>query len=239
MQFYREEELLNLIKKAVDQRAQNKNLAVLDADGTLWSEDVNHILLNYQIKKNEKKFKELLNIDYQTQRHKLCEVFLKKQSGTNLEDFKSQSKQALKESGLNVFPFQKKLLSYLQKKNMKVVIVTASIEWLVELAVETYHLPIDQVLGMKTSLEDQIITKNIIYPSPSGFNKAKVLLKHFQKESCFLSGGNTLSDQDLLELAELPFVVNSANSKNIIFSSEQKLKQLALKKNWLLFEKIN
>ena len=185
----------------------------------------------------KKNFKELLNIDYQTHRYKLCEVFLKKQSGITLDQFKLQSKQALKESKLHVFPFQQKLLSYLQNKNMKIIVVTASIQWLVELAVKTYKLPVDQVLGMKTKLEDQVITEHIIRPAPSGSHKAKVLLQHFQKESCFLAGGNTPADQPLLELAKLPFVVNSANSKNIIFSSEQKLKQLALKKNWLLFEK--
>ena len=120
---------------------------------------------------------------------------------------------------------------------MKIVVVTASIQWLVELAVEMYHLPVDQVLGMKTELEGQVITDKILYPAPVGKHKAEVLLKYFPKESCFLAGGNTPTDQPLLELADLSFVVHSADSENVIFPAEQKLKRLALKKKWILFEK--
>ncbi|MCZ0931751.1 MAG: haloacid dehalogenase-like hydrolase [Oligoflexia bacterium] len=237
MKFHREKELLNLIKRAVDKRPSGKNLAVLDADGTLWPEDANHILLDYQIKKNKKKFQELLGIDYQTHRHKLCEVFVQKQSGLTLEQFKSKGREAFKQNPLHVFPFQRLLLDYLKKQNMKVAIVTASIQWLVELAVEIYHLPVDLVLGMKTERDGKIITDKILYPAPVGRHKAEVLLKYLPEESCFLAGGNTPTDQPLLELADLPFVVHSANSKNVIFPAEKKLKQLALKKNWILFEK--
>ena len=237
MKFHREEELLNRIKKAVKKRQPSKNLAVLDADGTLWSEDANHILLDYQVKKDKKKFETLLDIEHQTHRYKLCEDFVQRQSGLTLDEFQSLAGKALEKKPLNVFPFQRLLLDYLKNENMKIVIVTASIEWLVELAVEKYALPVDRVLGMRTKLEGNRITNQIIRPAPVSQYKAEVLFDRLPEESCFLAGGNTLTDQPLLELAEISFVVNSADSKNIIFPSEQKLKQLALKKNWILFEK--
>ena len=241
MRFYREEELLNLIKKAVSQRQPDKNLAVLDADGTLWPEDANHILLEHQLKKNGKsaqKLSRLLNIDYQSHRYKLCEAFIQSQAGLSLTEFKSEGRQAFTKKPLHVFPFQRSLLKFLKQQNMKIVIITASIQWLVELAVEMYHLPIDQVLGMTTKLEGQIMTDQIIQPAPSLY-KSEVLLKYLPDEPCFLAGGNTPSDQPLLELSALPFVVHSADSKNIIFPAEQKLKQQALQKNWILFEPEN
>ena len=81
MKFHKEEELLNLIKGAVGKRSPGKNLAVLDADGTLWPEDANQVLLSYQVKKDKKKFQELFDISYQAYRYRLCETFMRKQSG--------------------------------------------------------------------------------------------------------------------------------------------------------------
>ena len=240
MTFYRETELLNQIKKTVAQRPPDKNLAVLDADGTLWPEDANHILLEYQTAKNKENFEklhELLEIDYQSHRYKLCEAFIQRQAGKTLTEFQSEARTAFTKKPLHVFPFQRLLLDYLKQQNMKIIIVTASIQWLVELAVEMQSLPVDQVLGMKTELEDELITDKIIYPVPAGQHKAEVLCQSFSKDSCFLAGGNSPSDQPLLELAEVPFVVHSADSENIIFSAEQKLQQEALKNNWILFEK--
>ena len=237
MKFHREEELLSRIKRAVKNRPSNKNLAVLDADGTLWPEDANHILLDYQVKKDKKKFQNLLDTEHHTHRYKLCEEFVQKQSGLTLDQFQSLARKALEQKPLNIFPFQRLLLDYLRKENMKVVIVTASIEWLVELAVEKYALPVDQVLGMRTKLEGNSLTDQIVRPAPVSKYKAEVLFDRLPEESCFLAGGNTLTDQPLLELAEISFVVNSADSENVIFPAEQKLKQLALEKNWILFEK--
>ena len=242
MKFQKEEENLHQIKKAVTQRPKNKNLAVLDADGTLWPEDANHILLEHQIKKSQKKFQnlsELLEIEYQTQRYKLCEAFIQRQAGSSLDQFKEDSQEALAQNPLHVFPFQRHLLSFLKEQGMKVVIVTASIQWLIQLAVKIYQLPVDQVIGMKTELEREIITDKIIRPAPAGKSKAIALSQYFTSESCFLAGGNSPSDQPLLELAELSFMVHSAASDNIIFSAERQLRQEALKKNWILFEKNN
>ena len=237
MKFHKEKELLSLIKITVEKRPPGKNLAVLDADGTLWPEDANHILLTHQIKKNKKKFQQLLANDYQTHRYKLCEAFIQKQAGLSLEEFQSECQTALKQNALNVFPFQRLLLEYLKNQSMKIVVVTASIQWLIEQAIEIYHLPVDRVLGMKAQLKGKIISDKIVRPAPIGRYKAEVLLKYIQKEACFLAGGNTPTDQPLLERADLPFVVHSADPENVIFPAEQKLKQFALKKNWILFEK--
>ena len=237
MKFHKEEKLLSFIKTAVEKRPPGKNLAVLDADGTLWPEDANHNLLIYQIEKNKKKFQHLLTDDYQTHRYKLCEAFIQKQAGFTLKEFQSECWTALKQNPLHVFPFQRLLLERLKNQNMKIVIVTASIQWLVEQAVKIHHLPVDHVLGMKTQLKGEIISDKIIRPAPISGQKAEVLLKRLPKETCFLAGGNTLADQPLLEKADLPFAVISANPENVIFPAEQKLKQFALKKKWILFER--
>ena len=238
LKFQNEEQLLNLLKNQIDKRALSKNLVALDADGTLWPEDINNILLKYEIKKDLRDLNALLSLCYQKEekRYKRCELFAQKQAGFTLEEFRSYCLEALKENPLYVFPFQKKLLKYLKQKGMKIVIVTASIKWLVEEAVKFYNLPVDQVLGVETKLEGNIIGTKIIRPAPVAHFKGNVFLKHNQGEKCFLAGGNTFSDLPLLEMAEVSFVVHSANKDNENFPAEKKLTKLAKKNNWIIFQ---
>ena len=344
MKFKNQGQLLDTIKKAVHERNhKEEQIAVFDADGTLWQEDANQILLNYQIvqekqldqksqtRKNKQtnqelgKFSDLLSDYYQKyHRHELCESFMKKQAGLSFAEFQDQSEKALAETPLTVFPFQRELLTYLNKQGLKIVVITASIQWLVELAVKKCDLPVDQVLGCHTELdlsqglhshlegllnlqgiteqslklrefslleskeskklvlsqskikkreeeENEVrkqqlnpaetqkqielsraelenlepfdfkkelnISDRIVRPSTGKDSKGEVFLKEYAKESCFLAAGNTRTDLPLLELARLPFVVHSADKNNIIFPGEQKMKELALTKKWLIFEK--
>ena len=143
MTFQNEDKLLDKIKQEVDRRPPFQNFAVLDADGTLWQQDINEILFNYQHKKGLRDFKDLLNPIYQKQenRSQLCKLFAQKQAGFRLKEFKEQCAEALKNQPLDVFPFQKNLLAYLRRKKMKIVILTASLKWLVEVAVKLYKIP--------------------------------------------------------------------------------------------------
>ena len=241
LKFQNEKELLNLLKKRIDQRAPSKNLVALDADGTLWPEDANDILLSYEMRKNLRDFKDLLNPYYHklANRFKLCELFSERQAGWTLKEFKYHCLEALKETPLHVFPFQEALLQYLKQEGMTVYVVTASMKWLVETAVELYNLPVDKVLGVETKLQGDLISSEILRPAPiSGF-KGDVFLKHSRGESCFLAGGNTPTDIPLLEMASVPFVVHSASPGSDFFSAEEKLKELAIKNNWILFQKAN
>jgi len=250
LKFNNQDQLLEFIKKAVSQRnPEEDSIAVFDADGTLWQEDANQILLDYQIeqeqkdKKRKKNFVELLKNYYQRHhRDKLCELFLKKQTGLSLTEFQSQSQKALSQTSLTVFPFQKELLKYLKKQGLKTVVITASIQWLVQLIVKKKDLPVDQVLGCHTELDPSdgnkefIISDRIVKPSTATHSKAEIFLKEHSKNSCFLAIGNTMSDLPLLELAKVPVVVHSAKKGSLLFEKEQEMKQLALAKKWLLFE---
>ena len=239
MTFQDEEKLLSQLKDQIDQRPPERNLAAFDADGTLWPEDANDILLHYEIKKGLRDFKDLLTPYYQSgaHRHKLCALFAQRQAGFSLKEFKFHCREALKDNPLHPFPFQKKLLGYLKQQGFTNYIVTASMKWLVEIAVELYELPIDKVLGVETELEEGTVSSKIIEPAPVPGAKGQVLLKSSQGESCFLAGGNTLSDIPLLEIAEVSFVVHSALPDSAFFSAEEKLKERAVKNNWNVFQR--
>ena len=241
MEFHKEDQLLNLLKDQIDKKHPSKNLVALDADGTLWPEDANNVLLQYQIKKGLRDLSDLLSSYYQNDgnRYKRCEIFAEKQAGFKLGEFRSYCLSALKEQPLHVFPFQKKLLRYLKQKGMKIFVVTASIKWLVEEAVKLYDLPVDKVLGVETKLQRDTISTELVRPAPLAHFKAEVFLKYSQGEKCFLAGGNTSSDIPLLEMAEVPFVVHSAGQENENFLAEDKLKKWAVKNNWIVFQKVN
>ncbi len=239
MRFQQEDKLLNVLKKKIDKRPLSKNLVAMDADGTLWPEDANNILLEYEIKNNLRDLSDLLDLRYRSDgfRYKRCELFAERQAGFTLQEFKSYCHKALSETSLHIFPFQRELLKYIKQKSMKVFIVTASVQWLVEAAVELYNLPVDGVLGVQTKLEESIITEELLRPAPIAGFKAEVFLKHNKGIPCFLAGGNTSSDIPLLEMAEAPFVVHSADRENENFSAEKRLKKMALKNNWIVFQK--
>ena len=212
-------------------------MAVFDADGTLWTQDINHILLTYQVQQRPEHFKELLTDRYQQNRSLLCETFAKKQAGRLLPEFRSQSRLALSQNPLHVFDFQRELLAELKKQGMRIVVISASIQYLIEEAIEKYDLPVDRVLSVQMKQNKEgILSDKIIQPS-SHTDKLKVFLKHYPSGSCFLAAGNTPSDLPLLEHASLSLVVHSAQPDNVIYQKELKMKQLAQQKNWLLFEK--
>lgn len=238
MKFQKEEQLLSKLKNKIDNKDPVKNLAVFDADGTLWPEDANNILLEYQIKKDLRDLKDLLNPIYRDEenRYRRCELFAERQAGFKIQEFKNYCLEALRESPLHVFPFQRELLKYLKQKDMKIFVVTASIKWLIESAVKLYNLPVDKVLGVETKLEGETISAELLRPAPVAGFKGEVFLKQSQREACFLAGGNTSSDLPLLEMAEVPFVVHSAGRGNEDFPAEEKLTKIAIKNNWMIFQ---
>lgn len=238
LKFKNEKHLLNALKDQIDKKHPSKKIASLDADGTLWPEDANNILLQYQIKKGLRDLSHLLDLYYQNDnnRYRRCEIFAEKQVGFKLEEFQFHCLEALKENPLHIFPFQRELLRYLKQKGMKIVVVTASITWLVEAAIKLYELPVDKILGVETKLQGDFISAELLRPAPVAKFKGEVFLKYSQGEKCFLAGGNTSSDLPLLEMAEIPFIVHSASKENENFPAEEKLKKLAVKNNWIVFQ---
>ena len=239
LKFLQEEQLLNLLKDQIDKNSLSKEFAALDADGTLWMKDANYSLLKYEIEKGLRDLGDLLDPRYREEgyRYKRCELLAQGQAGWTLEELEGHCVKALKARPLHVFPFQRKLLTYLKHKGMKVVIVTASLKWLVEQAVRLYNLPVDQVLGVETQLEGGRIGSELVLPAPLATFKGAVFLNYSQGKKCFLAGGNTCTDLPLLEMAEVSFTVHSADPENEIFSSEKRLTQLAIQNNWIVFKK--
>ena len=120
---------------------------------------------------------------------------------------------------------------------MKIYVVSASPQWVVEQAVRHYDLPVDCVVGMKTKLDDKkVITDQLVYPLSMEAGKVTAFLERSKNRYPFFASGNTVSDLDLLESStHIKCVVVKAKKGERQYDSEQVLLSIALQKNWFYF----
>lgn len=218
---------------------QHNPIAVFDADGTIWAKDINNLFLNYQLENNIRDLKDLLDPLYGDEKHRgrRCGQFVCRQAGLSLKDLKQQFKAALKSQDLTVFPFQRDLMEYLKQKAIRIFIVTASMQWLVEEAVQLFCLPVDRVLGVRVKLKRGVLTDQLIPPLTFGEGKKQVFLRETGDKTPLFAAGNSPSDCPLMEMASVTLTVHSASKEDTEnFPLEVKMKQLAQKKGWLLLD---
>lgn len=233
--------LIKNIQNRIEEESHSPLFSAFDADGTLWREDANNILLNYQEKYQLRKVAYLMSKEFSPDksRGERCRQFACEQAGFTLEEFRHHCRQALKERPVTPFPIQKELLRYLKSKNHFIYVVTSSIKWLVEEACRLNSLPIDKVLGVETVLKEGRITNQIVQPMPHGTGKRMAFLNSTQNTSPLFASGNTRNDVPLLEMAKVRLVIHSARKEQEDFESEQATEALARKQSWFVWKPKN
>ena len=221
----------------------SNKIACFDADGTLWKEDVDSCFLEYQKTKNllpnlpsimnQKKSQQPSS--YNPQQHiKNCSLLAQRHKGVSLNQFQSWCQDYFNTNPLTVFPFQRKLLSFLKSHKITLYVLSASSELLVKSAVRYYQLPIDEIIGVKTLIKDGIITSQLQYPLSVGSGKVSAFLQKSPTTYPFFVSGNTLSDLSLLKLStHFKFVVASACRQDRQYFMERQLLSIAQKNSWL------
>ena len=220
----------------------SNKIACFDADGTLWKEDVDSCFLEYQKAKhllpnlpsilNQKKSQQPST--YNPQQHiNNCSLLAQRHKGVPLEQFKSWCQEYFNTKPLTVFPFQRKLLSFLKSHKITLYVLSASSELLVKSAVRYYQLPIDHVIGVKTLIKDGVITAQLQHPLSVGSGKVSTFLQKSPKTYPFFVSGNTLSDLSLLKLStHFKFVIASAFRQDRQYFMERQLLSIAQKNSW-------
>lgn len=234
--FQKEDDLREQLQLRIKSLKTKSSVAVFDADGSLWAEDINDLFLDYQHDCGKPHSQALFRENYQGSSLDRCRDIALSQSGTKLQDFKTQIQSFLKKQELTLFPFQKKLLSFLKKEGVSVWIVTASLKILVEEALLQWRSPQDKVLGMGTELEKGVLGSQLLQPLTYGAGKKQALLKNFKQEEVLLACGNSISDLPFLEVAQIPIVIHFAKPEEALYESEKKLKLTAQQRNWFVFE---
>lgn len=234
-------ELLKKIKNSLRNSIEQceNPVAAFDADGTLWSSDIGRDFFQYQIEKGLLKKKidqprsEFEHIKFYEGKAQALTWLAYVLSGFLLEEVQGWIKEFLKDRQPTPFLFQKKLISWLQEMNVQVFIVSSSLKWLLDPAVNMFNIPSENIIGVQTVVKKGIITDELIMPAPIQEDKVPALYEKTNNKPPLFSAGNTLSDKALLEAAtQTQLVVSTAKEKDFNYLSEKKLLQIAKTKKW-------
>ena len=218
-------------------RKVKKSLAAFDADGTLWPCDVGKNFFQYQVRNNllkisdpQREFDRVLKKEGK----KAALLWLAKiQAGFSLKEFKQQVKCFLQETPVKSFLFQKHLINWLITENIQIFVVSSSLKWVLDEAVQKFNIPAENIIGVETKIVRGIITDQLILPAPIHKDKVKAFQNKSKETSPLFVAGNTLADQALLELAsEARLVVATACPGERNYDSERKLLEIAKSRNW-------
>lgn len=221
------------------------HFAAFDADGTLWANDVGENFFQYQIDhcnipalKKIDPWEHYLNL--KKEHPPTAYMWLAKIcNGYPIGEVETWAKEAAQKYPPQVFPEQKELITELQKRDIKIYVVSASVEWSVTGALKEAGFTNIKALGVKT----KVIGRNVS-DEPSGHvtwreGKKKAFLAATANKPPMLSLGNTLGDLHLLEMSigVKVAIQSQADDKKhkALYEDEQGLYKLAKINNWLTF----
>jgi HAD superfamily phosphoserine phosphatase-like hydrolase len=229
------------IQTALDEvlKEDSNPVAAFDADGTLWDIDLGETFFHFQIDHKLVSLPPSPWEYYESTKSKnpetaylwlaqICEH-------QKLEVIRQWAEEAINEHPpLPIFNPQKKLIELFLSKGVQIFIVTASVKWAVEPGARRLGLPIKNVLGVETSVENGIVTnqQNGVITYRQG--KVEALMQATKGKKPFFCSGNTMGDYQLLLAAtHLSMAVSAASRDDKLFKTECELQENAKKLNWL------
>jgi len=237
-------EIWDRIDQVIDlaKSKQTQQFAAFDADGTLWDTDLGESFFKFQIKNNL-----LPNLPKDPWRHyrdwkesgdpRPAYLWLAQiNQGQTIDTVRSWAESCVKEIvPLPIFEEQKRLIEKLQSAKIKVYIITASVQWAVEPGAIRLGVPKENVIGVKTKIMNGKVTNEQDGEMTYKEGKSKALLTVTKNIKPILSCGNTMGDFSLLENSvELSLAVGAAIESSELFPTEEKLREEARKRNWLI-----
>jgi phosphoserine phosphatase len=232
--------ILNFIKN-LNHKKNIRKVAVFDADGTLWRDDLGESFFQYQIQKK------ILPKEYWFKYHnevasgdklKAYQWLGKWLAGQSLDTHLKQCREFLIKTKFlekNIFKPMQNLIQFLHENDFECWVITASPKWIVQEALKFYEVPQHRVIGIENYVTKKgVLKKNLKKPIPYAEGKAKAL-KLYIKSKPYLAAGNTIWDKNFMDLSVgLKMAIFSAKKNEANFFSEQKLKSLAKQKKWLI-----
>ncbi len=216
-------------------------IAAFDADGTLWKTDLGESFFKYQIEQ-----KLLSNLPDRPWEHyrqmkssgdpRPAYLWLAQiNRGVSLKTVQAWSQDCLDQmKPLPIFPEQAHLIDFLQKQNVEIYIVTASVKWAVEPGALELGIPRENVIGVSTKVLNGLISEEAHGAITYREGKSAAFLQATHNQVPFLSCGNSIGDEHLLKIAsDIKLAVRSEDPESELFSSEELLEQKAVEQKWL------
>ena len=236
------------IKKLLNEKksSQQTCVAAFDADGTLWDTDLGEAFFQWQIRNCPLVLPTEAQTDPWIYYRKMkssgdprpAYLWLAQiNKGHSLSQVRQWADAFLDEiKPLPIFEAQKQLIQLLIENQVQVYIITASVKWAVEPGARLLGLANENVLGVSTAVDNKgLITDQGIFPITYKEGKLEALLKHTHGVAPILSAGNTTGDLYLLKGSQgLSIAVGATPRDHELFSTEEQLRQEALKNNWII-----
>lgn len=217
-------------------------MAAFDADGTLWDCDVGENFFHYQIGNSN-----LPNLPADPWQHYLdwkmrdrlaAYLWLAQiNKGQNINTVLNWAKQAVGQSSdFQVFDSQAQLIKELQDRGVDVYIVSASVEWAVVPPAALLGVARENVIGVRTKVENNVVTDRGEFPVSWGPGKPVALAQAAPGKNLILASGNTNGDAPLISAAShVHLAVRSkTNMEGPLWQSEIDLFKIAQEKSWLM-----
>lgn len=228
------------INSALDQalKEDSQPVAAFDADGTLWDTDLGENFFSFQIDNklvalppNPWEFYENMKAkDAPTAYLWLAQIC----QGQKIEVVQEWARQAI--SSIRPIPVllpQKRVIELFLSKGVQIFIITASIKWSVEAGAELVGLGPENVLGVKTEINNGIISDKQSGLITYRQGKVDALLEATKGKKPFFCSGNTMGDYQLLQAAtHLSLAVSAAARDDKLFRTESELQEKALQHSW-------
>ena len=225
-------------------KSSGPHYAAFDADGTLWDFDLGEVFFHWQIKncglplpaKPWEHYLEMKKINNDPRQAFVWLAAINK--GKQISQVRYWAKKCVEEnSPLPIFKGQKKLIELLQTKGVEVFVVTASVGWAVEPGAEIFGIKKENVLGVHTLVEQDLVTDRPPEIVTWKAGKAKALLTATKGVRPVLSCGNTMGDLDLIDSSMGVKIAVRANGEGSdLFETENQLHQIGLNNNWVVQE---
>lgn len=208
-------------------------LAAFDADGTLWDTDFGENFFQWQIRNKvikglpENAWDIYHQLKASNQQPKAYLWLAQISKGYSIAQVREWAKQAMQDFGPpKIFEEQKKVISFLQSKNIPVYVVTASVKWAVEPGAELLEIPFENVLGISTTIDQHgLVTDQQC--GPISWKEGKVqALKEATNIQPFFCSGNTTGDTALLQYStHFKLAVSAAPEGSELYKTELALKE--------------
>lgn len=210
------------------QSGVSRKIAVFDADGTLWHDDVGDIFLTQGFSRSvfpkEASLAEYEKLHEQSPAS-AYELLVKWLDGKQESFIWETCHKILKDHSPKPFDGQQALVKKLKEEGFEIWVISASPWWMVVAAAQEYYgVPPERVLAARTKVDAQgILLSNMLYNVP--FRETKVTaLQRFVCAQPHMVAGNSMGDWSLLHQSLwLSLVIHGQNPSEPYFDSEVKL----------------
>jgi phosphoserine phosphatase len=155
-------------------------------------------------------------------------------SGDSLSYWRELGFRHFKKYYLNkIFSPMKKLITLLQQNNFEVWVISASPEAMYQKFLsEALVVPITHIIGVKSVINNGIITDEIIMPVPQDHGK-KEAIESFVQDRPLFAAGNSRGDKEMIEYAsKLRMIINP--DEFVAPDQNESIAQYARRNSWLI-----